>query len=301
VDPQHRGKGYALAFAFARSQADGTADAVVVVDADTTVSPNLLQAFAARLDCGAAAIQASYGVSNPFVSWRTRLMTLALALFNDVRSLGRERLGVSAGLKGNGMCFTHALLREVPHEAYSRVEDLEYGIRLGRAGHRIHYAWEAQVKGEMVSSERAARSQRRRWEGGRVELVRTQLRPLLRDAWAKRSGLRLDLALDLLVPPLSYLALGAAGLNLVGLVLVVWSGSIPLATLTVAGWVDGMLLLYVLRGWWIAGVGVRGLLDLLWAPVFVAWKLMLLFSRSEHSRGEWIRTQREQESKTHGP
>ena len=123
-----RGKGYALQLAFEQSQKDGYADAVVVVDADTQVTSNLLHAFALRLEAGAHAVQAHYGVLNPEASWRTRLMAVAMALFHKVRSLGRERLGVSCGLRGNGMCFTHAVIRQVPHEAFSIVEDLEYGI-----------------------------------------------------------------------------------------------------------------------------------------------------------------------------
>ena len=128
-----RGKGYALAHAFQKCLAEG-ADAVVVVDADTLVSKNLLSAFAARLVWGNVAVQAHYGVQNPNASWRTRLMRIALSMFHQVRSIGRERLKVSAGLRGNGMCLRTSLLREAPHDAYSLVEDLEYGIRLGRKG-----------------------------------------------------------------------------------------------------------------------------------------------------------------------
>ncbi len=106
TDPSLRGKGHALKRAFEESLRQGFADAVVVVDADTVVAPNLLHAFASRLSRGAHAIQAHYGVSNPSASWRTRLMTVALALFNQVRSMGRERLGLSSGLRGNGMCFS---------------------------------------------------------------------------------------------------------------------------------------------------------------------------------------------------
>jgi hypothetical protein len=67
----------------------------------------------------------------------------------------------------------------VPHEAFSIVEDLEYGIRLGQAGERVHYAWEAEALGEMVSGEKASRSQRRRWEGGRMAMMRQYGLPLL--------------------------------------------------------------------------------------------------------------------------
>ena len=48
VDTQRRGKGYALSFAFDACLRDGRASAVVVVDADTSVSPGLLCAFDRR-------------------------------------------------------------------------------------------------------------------------------------------------------------------------------------------------------------------------------------------------------------
>lgn len=291
-DTEKRGKGFALAHAFERSLSDGFADAVVVVDADTEVSPHLLHSFGLRLEAGAHAVQAHYGVMNPNASWRTRLMTIALALFHKVRSLGRERLSVSCGLRGNGMCFTHSVIRQVPHDAFSIVEDLEYGIRLGRAGHRVHYAWEAEVLGEMVSSEKAARSQRRRWEGGRWAMTKQFGLPLLGEALRKRDGVLLDLAMDLLVPPLSYVVLGAVGLSVAAGVLSGVSGLAPLS-LAAGTFCVASLGLYVLRGWWVSGMGARGLLDLMAAPFYVVWKVWLMVAGPRDKKGEWVRTTRE--------
>ncbi|MBC7794808.1 MAG: glycosyltransferase, partial [Clostridia bacterium] len=112
------GKGYALEYAFERIMSEAVVDAVVVVDADTVVEPSLLRAFDRLLTAGAEAAQAEYGVRNRDASWRTRLMTVALAMFHRTRSITRERLGLSCGLRGNGMCFTTALLARVPHRAY---------------------------------------------------------------------------------------------------------------------------------------------------------------------------------------
>ncbi len=288
-----RGKGYALQHAFERALQEGFADAFVVIDADTQVSPNLLRAFSARLEAGARACQAHYGVLNPTASWRTRLMTIALALFHRLRSLGRENWGVSCGLRGNGMCFTTSLLREVPHEAFSIVEDVEYGIRLGQRGIRVHFCNEADVKGEMVSGEKASRSQRRRWEGGRVALARQHGAPLLRQALAQRSALLFDLAMDVLVPPLSWLGLAAMLGTLAAAGACFWTGSAaPLVPWLLAGF---FLTAYVLRGWQLSKVGARGLLDLAYAPIYLTWKLTLLLKRSEHKKGEWVRTAREGE------
>jgi 1,2-diacylglycerol 3-beta-glucosyltransferase len=293
TDTSRRGKGYALEFAFERSLRDGV-DAVAIVDADTTVTPNLLRAFAVRLSRGAVAVQAEYGVANRTASWRTRLMHIALTLFHDVRSRARERLGVSAGLRGNGMSFAAPLLRAVPHDAFSIVEDVEYGIRLGLAGHRVEYAGEAQVFGQMVSSESASRSQRRRWEGGRVALARQHGPKLLAEGFKRRSLLLLDLAADLLVPPLTYIALAVA----VGFMAAAgWWAIGGGAWWAVAPWGAAMagLAAYILRGVWLARVGPRVVLDLLWAPVYMCWKIVLALRSSPSKNAEWVRTTREGE------
>jgi 1,2-diacylglycerol 3-beta-glucosyltransferase len=292
-DPEHRGKGYALAHGFARSLAENFADAVVVVDADTVVSSNLLSAFAGRFETGAAAVQADYGVRNSRSSWRTRIMTIALATFHGVRSLARERLGLSCGLRGNGMGFSRAVLRANPYRAFSIVEDLEYGLQLGYAGIRVQYVHEARVLGQMVVAEQASRSQRGRWERGRQALVRQHVPRLLGRAWHRRDPLLLDLAADLIVPPLGQLvALTAVGASLC--ILAAWfnGGTLPVAAYVWGASLFGILL-YVARGWALSGVGPYGLLDLLWAPIYVIWKLTLRFRDRGKSQEEWVRTTRE--------
>ena len=291
LDHSRRGKGYALRLAFDTSLRESWADAVVVVDADSEASRNLLEAFAARLESGAHAVQAHYGVLNAWASWRTRLMTIAQAAFHRVRSRARERLQLSCGIRGNGWCVSRELLQRVPYQAFSLAEDVEYGIELGLAGYRVHYADEASVRGEMVSSARAARRQRQRWEGGRFALLRSRTLPLLYVAVRRRSRVCLDLAFDLLVPPLSHVALIDMALAL-GAGLAWWSNSRPGGSLWVALACAGILWLYVLRGWQLSGTGLRGLLDLAGAPGFVLWKLIVMSSRAGSS--EWIRTEREQ-------
>jgi cellulose synthase/poly-beta-1,6-N-acetylglucosamine synthase-like glycosyltransferase len=291
--PALPGKGHALSFAFAESLEDGFADAVVVVDADSVAPPVLLRALAARIEQGAQAVQAGAAVLNPDDSWRTRLMALGLALFNGLRSQARENLDLSCGLRGNGMCLTTEVLRAHPPRTFSIVEDVEYGIALGRAGVRVRYAGEAAVASAMVSSEKAARSQRRRWDLGRMALARRLALPLLREALERRSRLLLDLAIDLLVPPLAFLSLfiaaGCAASALVGWLSGAWPGALTL-------WLASAtcLLTYVLRGWRMSGIRWRGLSALVFAPFYVLWKLLLLTRDEGRAPREWVRTTREE-------
>jgi 1,2-diacylglycerol 3-beta-glucosyltransferase len=289
-DPTRRGKGHALATAFEVSRAHEWADAVVIVDADTQVSANLLEAFAARLESGAAAVQAHYDVLNAHDSWRTRLLCIAVACFHRVRSRARERLHLSCGIRGNGWCVTHAALRRVPYRAFSLTEDLEYAIALGLAGERVWYADEARVDATMVSTEQAARSQRQRWEGGRWLLVRNRLRPLLRRAIRQPSAVCADLAMDLLVPPLAYVAVLVTLLLLLAGGATAWLGAYHPWLWLGLGCALG-LLIHVLRGWQLSGMGMRGLLDLARAPAFIAWKILLMLGARRPT--EWVRTDRE--------
>jgi cellulose synthase/poly-beta-1,6-N-acetylglucosamine synthase-like glycosyltransferase len=289
-DPQQRGKGYALQFAFRASRAARFADAVVVIDADTEVSSNLLVAIAARLERGSHAVQTHYGVLNPMSSWRTRLITIAKGAVHIVRSRARERIGVSCGIRGTGWCITHRLLEAVPYKAFSLTEDVEYGIDLGLAGIRVAYAEEAHCNGEMAVAEQAARTQRQRWERGRFELMRSKTGPLLRAAGARRSALCLDLAMDLLVLPVAYVALNVAVLMAVTGLASLWIPALERWLWLGAACAAG-LTCYVLRGWQLSGIGPAGLLDLARAPAFLLWKLRLLLAGGR-SNG-WVRTERE--------
>ena len=293
-DRTRLGKGHALAFAFEKILAARAADAVVVVDADSLAAPNLLQAFAARLEGGAEVVQAHYGVLNPDASWRTRLMAIAFTLFHRVRSQGRERMGLSAGLRGNGMCFSAGVLATVPHDACSRVEDVEYGLALAEAGHRVSFAAETTVVGEMVSTETPARSQRLRWEEGRRELRQREGGRLLRLAIARRDPVLLDAALDLFVPPLSRVVGGVAIGFAISLAASASSGRLLLAAWGYAA-AAAILVAHVLRGWWSSGTGARGLAAMGMAPAYMAWKLLLRLRRrpGEDARA-WIRTTREE-------
>jgi len=290
LDMELRGKGYALAYAFSESRRRSWSDAVAIIDADSQVSPNLLEAMAARMERGEKAVQVHYGVSNIHASWRTRLMAIAMAAFHRVRSRGRERLGLSCGIRGNGWGLTHALLKQVPYESFSLAEDLEFGIELGLRGMRVAYADEAWCDGEMVTGGANASSQRRRWEQGRMAILRTRTLPLLKRAASARSLVCLDLALDLLVLPLSYVALNAAALTAAGWLLApadVWTGPwFWLGLLCCAA-----LMGYVLRGWQLSNTGLRGLLDLVRAPFFLLWKLVVM-ARGRRTT-EWVRTNRE--------
>jgi hypothetical protein len=112
---------------------------------------------------------------------------------------------------------------------------------------------------------------------------------LLRAARQQRTWLCADLAMDLLVLPLAYVALNVVALLVAATLLWLWDPAATLGLWLAAGCAVS-LTLYVLRGWQLSRMGARGLLDLVRAPFFVAWKLLLMLQRRESQ--EWVRTRR---------
>ncbi|HLK56119.1 MAG TPA: glycosyltransferase family 2 protein [Chthonomonadaceae bacterium] len=268
-------------------------DALVFLDADTLVEPNLLQVFAEGLRRGESVQQTRYEVRNPNASWRTRLLACALALIHIAKPLGRERLHLSDSLKGNGMCLTPEILIGTPWRGDALAEDLDYTLRLVRQGVRVAFRPDAVVYGEMAANARSAATQRRRWEAGRWQLLR-QTPALLLEGIRTRNRLLIDRALDLLIPPFAerfalLLALAALACFIAqrapGLSMALLAGGF----FTIIG-LEVATLAMALR---IARVPRRAVLSLLFAPVYLIWKLTLLIGLAlRRTPLRWQRTER---------
>ena len=283
-DPVRRGKGYALEFAFAELfRAHEDLDAVLVVDADTDVEPDFLAVCAQRFRDGAAALQCRYLVRDPEDSPRKRLMNVAFMAFNVVRPRGRDRLGLSAGILGNGFGLSRECLQAVPYAARSVVEDLEHHLDLVRAGFRVQFVDETTVRGDMPEGGSGAETQRARWEGGRLRMVREKVPELARDLLRGRGRLAEPL-LELLLLPLST-HVGALGLMIV----------IPFAPTQIAGALGlGVVASHVLVALAVGGATREDLQALARVPLYIGWKLKLLprILGSARREQQWVRTAR---------
>src|SRR5581483_11646634 len=149
-DQQEIGKGYALRWLLGRIRERGEAyDAYVVVDADTVVAPDLLRRFDAHFEAGSQVLQAYYTVLNVGESPLAALRYAALAAVHYLRPLGRRRLGLSCGLKGNGMAFAATVLEQVGWSWFTLAEDVELHLALVEAGYRVDFVPEATVLADM--------------------------------------------------------------------------------------------------------------------------------------------------------
>ncbi len=290
-EPEQPGKGAALRWALDRLGPPPAGQAVAVLDADSTASTAWLRRADAYLRAGADAVQPYYGIANEDAGWRTRLLGIALLLLHHVRPAGREVLGWSAGLRGNGMIFTRRLLDRVPWSD-SITEDLEYASRLAASGVRTAYDGGSQVLGLAGSGARAMRSQRLRWEGGRFGVIRQWAVPLLTRAVISRSLLAWDAAMELLVLPLGLLVL-------LGVTLTALTAAAAAARLAWSGWLIGAIaslgLLggYVVGGMRVSRASARQYAALAAAPAYLAWKVLVYaWLLLGVQGGRWVRTDR---------
>jgi cellulose synthase/poly-beta-1,6-N-acetylglucosamine synthase-like glycosyltransferase len=294
-DPDLRSKGHALEYFFTKVPAgrpDAGHDATVLIDADTVVDPALLKTFDRALGEGKDWVQGYYTVRNPDASWRTRMMTYAFSLANGVWMLGLDRLGLSVGLKGNGMCFSSAGLRRVPWKAHGLVEDMEFALMLRVLGERVRFEPEARVFGEMVSKGGpGAASQRRRWEAGR-----RSLRGKFAGGIAKSPVLGLfvkaSYLLDLFFPPLAKLALGLVAVSSLHALALADARFFPAShgLLPVHAVMVGIFLAYAASPTLVMRLPARYLASLLALPYYVGWKAWVALGRAPKT---WVRTPRE--------
>jgi cellulose synthase/poly-beta-1,6-N-acetylglucosamine synthase-like glycosyltransferase len=282
-DPEQIGKGCALSYGFAAALA-GPSQAVLVVDADSVVDAGLIRAVQKKFMTGTRALQCRYEVYNSQDNRRTKLMALAIYAVNVIRPQGRSRLGLSAGILGNGFALHRDVLNQVPYSSRSIVEDLEYHLALVRAGICVECVDTAAVRGEMPVTAKGAQAQRARWEGGRLRMVK-QWAPNLALGVLKGQTRQFEPLLDLLAMPIAS-----------EVILLLIAACLPLPWLRLYVLMAFGVLVFHVGTAAVKIPGRRGtMVALLTAPAYVLWKLIVLPKIWSRSRADaaWVRTDRE--------
>ncbi len=289
-DPDRRGKGYALDFGL-RELAQDDLDVVVMVDADCSVTPGTIQQIAVEAFQRQHPVQAVYVMEQPpNPSLRDRVSAFALTVKNRVRAAGLSKLGVPIPLGGTGMAFPWQSLTQVDLASGHIVEDMKLGMDLAIAGYRPQLSLTTQVIGLLPKDTTAATSQRTRWEHGHLQVLKTYVPKLLREAIRQRRWDLLALACDLAIPPLALWSLIGVGLTAIAAVLAVFA-QWPLA-LGVQLLADGVLLLTILLCWAVWGRTHLGFAQLLAIPLYILWKIPIYIKAVLNPEKVWVRTKR---------
>lgn len=294
TNPTQKGKGYALRWAYDEVLAhENKYDAIIVVDADSLVSGNFLEVMNDYLARGSRVIQCSDLVLPEPGNWSVEATRIGFLLYNYVKPLGRKVLGLNMGLRGNGMCFSADVLNEIPWQAWSLTEDVEYGLILLLEGVSIDFAPEATVYAQMPIEASNAETQRSRWEIGRIQIIRSYTPKFLYKAMSKRSPAYFDVFVELITPPFVNMMLMVTIIFGAGIIL--WLLAL-LPTMHLLMW--GLLLstgfCYLFIGLYVGGADKALYKSLLQLPLYIFWKLKvyvkaLLIGKEKN----WIRTTRD--------
>jgi cellulose synthase/poly-beta-1,6-N-acetylglucosamine synthase-like glycosyltransferase len=283
----HRGKGYALDHGLRSFDGDPPM-VVVIIDADCEVTPGSIDRLVRTAAATGRPTQAAYVLSESSAAGpKAQLSALAFRVKNLIRPRGLDRLGLPCLLTGTGMAFPWDLIRNKSKLANGNiVEDMQLGIDLAVAGKAPRFCPDAEVTSALPRGEKAALTQRTRWEHGHLQTLGTQMPRLLCEALRQGRLDLLGLALELSVPPLSILGLGCTiGLAVLGLAAVFGASAAPAVTLAAAGAMFALALL--------TAVGRDLPFEaLLAAPRYVLWKLPIYVAFIFKREKTWVRTER---------
>lgn len=294
-NPTERGKGYALRWCtdiLLKSQKNY--DAIVIVDADSIVQPNILKVLNTYLQNGSQAIQVADLVEPQYDSWSSEVTRVGFTLYNYVRPLGRKNFKFTAGLKGNGMCLSTLLLKKIPWSSWSLNEDLEHGLILLLNGIVVDFAPETIVLAAMPRDHKKAESQRSRWERGRYPVIKNYTLKLLRKYLKTGSFVYFDALIELITPPIVNLFVLITFMIFINALLI--TSGIKELNIFLYVWlaIFMMGILHILIGLKAANADRTLYKAFFHIPKYVIWKIYLYINFTfKKFHNEWIRTSRE--------
>ncbi len=205
------GKGAAIAWHLGQ-RALPPETALVVVDADNRVPAEFLARLADEVDAGSEALQVYLDVTNPDESLLATASALTYWAGNRMVQQARRRLGWPADLGGTGMCLTPGALDAAGGFTADLTEDADLGVRLALAGYPVAWVHGVRIRDEKPATVGVAMRQRARWMAGKRAVARRRVPELLRRTVARGDPASLDLALRLVQPGRSFVALASASL-----------------------------------------------------------------------------------------
>ena len=207
------GKGYALDYGLAHLSRDPPTT-VIIFDADCRVEEDAIDHLIRACTATRRPAQALYLMSAPKESpINYRVAEFAWVVKNWVRPLGLKALKLPCQLMGTGMAFPWQVIRSADLASGSIVEDLKLGLDLAKSGNPPLFCPSARVTSQFPWSVEGARSQRKRWEEGHINMILTTFSQSIYQAIKRRNLGLFVLALDMVIPPLSLLVILLVGMS----------------------------------------------------------------------------------------
>lgn len=196
--PAAPGKGQALRWALDQAESEDC-DAVAFVDADTRVDGKFLFELDRQIQSGVSGIQTRYEFELADQSYFSLLTYASKRAENTLFWRPRERFARMGFIGGNGFCLKREVLKRIPWEAYTIVEDVEYSMQLAMRGVRVKFLEGTYVVSRATRRAKDAAPQRLRWASGTFRVMANYVPILIRRAFETSSLKLLEMALALIL------------------------------------------------------------------------------------------------------
>jgi len=290
-DAELRGKGYALEFGI-RHLETNPPDIVIVVDADCQADAGTIDRLSRTCDYTARPVQSLYLMQAPAGAGLTaQVAEFAWIVKNWIRPLGQRRLGLPCQLTGSGMAFPWRLIRNLGMANSNIVEDMKFGIDLALAGYPAVFCPDATVTSYFPNDKMATVTQRTRWEHGHLSMIMHELPRLLARAFRMRNFRLIGLAADLVVLPLTLLALIITTVFSLNLVFFLFEGFVwPLILSLIA---FGLLVAAIVVAWYGWGRKVVSFASMTAIPFYILFKIPVYLRFLTKRQKSWVKTKRD--------
>ncbi|MBE7019036.1 MAG: glycosyltransferase [Ruminococcaceae bacterium] len=197
----HRGKGYALDWAFNEIlSGEKEYDAICVFDADNIAHGEFLNEINKRLCQGYEAVQGYIETKNPYDTWVTASYAITFGLMNKIYQTARYNVGLPNQLNGTGFALKTEIIKEFGWGANCLAEDMEFTMKLLQNHIMVGWAEKAIVYDEKPLTLSQSWKQRIRWTQGHAD-VASRFVPKLGKSFFKEGKLRyIDCIIYLLQP-----------------------------------------------------------------------------------------------------
>ena len=286
-----RGKGYALDYAMQRIK-DDPPEVLVILDGDCIIKPDTIKNITCKAIATGRPVQSTYLMEQPEEpSLKDNVSMFSIKIKNLVRLLGLNRLGWHSLLTGSGMAFPWSLIERVSLAGSKTTDDMQLTVDLALTGSTPVFCEDAFVVGRLMK-DKAATSQRSRWEHGHLEMILVEV-PRLLEAFIKTGNFAaLGLALDIFIPPLSLLVIIWLVLMVITWlpVVVLRTSMIPAILATIAG---AFLISGIFLAWIRFGRSDISLKSLIVIPFYILSKIPIYLKFIVKPQSRWLKTERD--------
>jgi len=291
TNSENRGKGYALDYGLQSIQNEPY-DVVIVIDADCHIEQNFIESLAIMAMASQRPVQPINLLHRANESnLKSAISELAFVVKNLVRPKGLSRMNLPCMLT-MGTAFPWSIINQVSLASNNLVEDMQFGIDLAIAGSPPLFCSTTKVQGVLPLKNKAAQTQRTRWEHGHLSTLRTQVPRLLKESWKQKRLDLLAIAIDLSIPPLSFLVILWFAFAIPAITMSFIEGRINVALNLIL--IEGIaLFMGILLAWVKFGRAILPFKSLVKVPLYILWKVPIYFRFLIEPQKRWVRTERD--------